>query len=795
MSDLARVAARDASVRRNRPACAAGATLLAFLLILAATGAGAATPGPFLLRLDAATLDAGATGAPARQRLPLAWPLPAAGSPVADFSFVVPDRHDDLAVFVETTYLNFAAYLNGNEVFRTVGEHSAATAPLRGWKRAPTFQLPDEALRTGVNELELRFIRGENDSYGGLGPVWIGDVNEIGRIDAWYMLRDTIAPMVIAAIIFTLGLFALVLARGQGDRTTFVLFGIGALVWGVHTAAALLPVRVLPQPHYGAFFSAAYSWFALPLSVFCVRFAHTRWIAFERAAVLLALAALPAMYVGYGVGAAALASTLLRALCLAFVVGALAGVVRHALASRRLDSWLLLGAGLVTTGLSLYEFVLAERGVLLKAILVPYGGLTFIVLAGWMLIERFQRTSKAFADLNRTLERRIGEANAELLRQLAEVRAAREVAEQASIAKSKFFAAASHDLRQPLHSLGLFASALDAYVASDEGRELRRRIGASIEALDGLFNELLDLSRLDAGVIESKPQPFALQELFDRLELRFAREAQGRGLKLRFVPCGHAVRSDPLLLERILSNLIANALRYSERGAVLVGARRRGEHVAIEVRDSGIGIAASEQNRIFDEFYQLNNPARDRRKGLGLGLAIVRRLTALLGHTLELKSAPGHGSVFRLVLARAAAAQAQKPPAPAAPSLPMQGRCVLVIDDEIEIRDASVALLARWGVRAIAASDSVELGRLLDTGLKPEAAIVDLRLGSPIDGVDVIAQLRGRFGAAFPALLISGDTGARELSRVKASGLPLLIKPVPPARMKAALHACLAGST
>lgn len=795
MSDPSPAAAvRDRGARERTPVPAAALPVLALLCFLFASCAGAAPAGAFLLKLDAATFDRGEPVSAAPQRLPFVWRLPPAGAGAAVFSFAVPDRHADLAIFVETTYLNFSARLNGEEVFRTVGEHPSGVAAPRGWKMSPTFQLPDNVLRTGVNVLELRFVRGDGDAYGGLGPVWVGDVNEVGRLDTWHMVRDTIAPMVIAAVILTLGLFTLVLARGQADRTMFVLFGVGALVWGVHTAVALLPVRVLPQPHYGAIFSAAYCWFALPLCVFCVRFARLRWTAFERAAGLVAVAALPAMYLGNAVGAAAIVSTTLRTLCLAFVAVALGGVVRYAVASRSLDAWLLLGAGLVTAALSLYEFVLAERGVLLKAILVPYGGLAFIALAGWMLIERYQRTSEALEELNRTLGRRIADANAELVRQLAEVRAAREVAEGASVAKSKFFAAASHDLRQPLHALGMFAAALDSHVATDEGRELRRRIGAMVEALESLFDELLDLSRLDAGAIEAQVQPVALRDLFDRLELRFAREAQERQLRLRFVPTGRCVRSDPLLLERIVSNLVANALRYTERGGVLVGARRCGERIALEVRDSGIGIAAGEQQRIFDEFYQTNNPARDRRKGLGLGLAIVRRLVELLGHRLELVSAPGRGSVFRLVLPSAAATRAPASRALPVAASPMQGRRVLVVDDEIEIRDASVALLTQWGVQVLVAADPSELACVLDAEPRPDAAIVDLRLGKDFDGVDVIAALRARIGERFPALLISGDTGARELARVQASGVPLLIKPVPPAKMRAALHACLARS-
>jgi signal transduction histidine kinase/ActR/RegA family two-component response regulator len=389
------------------------------------------------------------------------------------------------------------------------------------------------------------------------------------------------------------------------------------------------------------------------------------------------------------------------------------------------------------------------------------------------------------------LERRVRVAGAELERRLVDVQAARELAEQASVAKSRFFAAASHDLRQPLHSLGLFAAALAGHVVSREGRDLVARVGDSIEALESLFNELLDLSKLDAGVVDVKPRNFALQDLFDRLASAFHEEAVERHLRMRFMPTALAARTDPVLLERVLANLVSNALRYTQEGGVVVGARRRGDAVWLEVIDTGVGIPTEMQPRVFDEFFQVGNPGRDRRLGLGLGLAIVKRLVTLMGHELTLHSVPGRGTHFRIVLPRAAVAD----PAPALERDPgiehFAGRTVLLVEDDPDVRAATLGLLKQWRLAVVPCRNRQDVERILDAGMVPDLALVDLRLETVDDGLDVIAMLRERLASDVPAVLLSGDTGAAELARVRQSGVPLLTKPVSPARLKTALNAYL----
>jgi len=425
-------------------------------------------------------------------------------------------------------------------------------------------------------------------------------------------------------------------------------------------------------------------------------------------------------------------------------------------------------------------------------ILNPYSGVAVVLFTGWMLLERYHKAYAEFELLNRDLEQRVDQANVELHRRLEQVESARAAAEQANVAKSRFFAAASHDLRQPLHALGLFASALRDVVGTSVGHDLVGRIGDSIGALDRLFDELLDVSRLDAGVVEVRRANLALQTLFDRLESGFVGEAVAKGLQLRFVPTVLAVNSDPILLERVLTNLVSNALRYTQRGGVLVGARRRGPQVRVQVWDTGAGIPDDQRTLIFDEFYQIGNPGRDRRKGLGLGLAIVRRLTVLLDHPLTFRSVAGRGSCFEVTLPAADAPVVAAPMEERAPPASVFALArALVIDDDPDICEATCRLLAGWGVDVRTAHGPVEAFDHLRQGFAPDVLLADLRLGQTIDGIGLVEQLRERLGTDVPALLISGDTGARELARVKGSGLLLLTKPVAPARLRSSLHALL----
>jgi signal transduction histidine kinase len=377
----------------------------------------------------------------------------------------------------------------------------------------------------------------------------------------------------------------------------------------------------------------------------------------------------------------------------------------------------------------------------------------------------------------------------ERARQTAEQ--ARAEAEVANRSKTQFFAAASHDLRQPLHALGLFAAALSEKVKDPEVVQVVNSINASVDALEGLFNELLDISKLDAGVIKANPHDFAMGPLLERLRMDFEPEAFERGLGLTIRPSRLHVRSDPVLVERILRNLMTNALRYTPRGRVLVAARSRGKGIALEVWDTGTGIAPAERERIFEEFYQVGNPERNSRKGLGLGLSIVRRLANLLEAPVGLSSEPGRGSRFTLTLPRG------MPPAPeSAPASDRRrdagnlgGARIAVVEDESVVLEGMRILLEGWGAHVVAAGSGEELlDRLAEEPGPPALVIADYRLREGRSGVDAIRALRSRYGAALPAIIVTGSATPFNLDEAKALGAHLLLKPVMPAKLRTLIN-------
>jgi two-component system, sensor histidine kinase len=360
------------------------------------------------------------------------------------------------------------------------------------------------------------------------------------------------------------------------------------------------------------------------------------------------------------------------------------------------------------------------------------------------------------------------------------------MAEEANRGKTQFLAAASHDLRQPLHAMGLFAAALSARAHDGHVRNLVNSINASVEALERLFSALMDVSKLDAGAVAPKRTSFSLAPLFERVESEFAPLAAAKGLRLAFVPTRTWIDSDPVLLERILANLVSNAVRYTAKGGVAVGARRRGRCAVIEVWDSGIGIPAAERDHIFEEFYQIGNSDRRSSKGMGLGLAIVRRLAMLLDHSVRIDTQPGRGSRFSVEVPCAAAV-----PRPAAPLERVQrgtlaGARIAVIDDEAIVVEGMQALFAAWESAVVgAASGDAILAALGESGEYPDLVIADYRLAADELGTDVVARLRHELGWTVPALLISGDSSTATLDVLRASGLEFLLKPVLPEELKA----------
>jgi signal transduction histidine kinase/DNA-binding NarL/FixJ family response regulator len=373
-------------------------------------------------------------------------------------------------------------------------------------------------------------------------------------------------------------------------------------------------------------------------------------------------------------------------------------------------------------------------------------------------------------------------------------------AEAANRAKTRFLASASHDLRQPMHTLTLFTAALSMRPLDERSSAITRQMNTALQSLSSQLDALLDVSKLDAGVVVATPSNLALDELLARLHAEFSTPAQHKGLALHLnCPVGARVRCDGLLFERVLRNLLDNAIKYTQRGEVVLTAKQHEHGFLVEVQDTGPGIALAEQERVFEEFYQLGNPERDRSQGLGLGLSIVRRLAALMQLPMQLRSLPGRGVVVSLQLPPAdAPAQVTLTAPTALPSL--QGLDVLVIDDEEAVRDGMHALLESLGCTVRVAA-STAAAHSLAAAHMPHIVLADYRLRGQDDGVATVRALREQHAGGqanippLAALLISGDTAPQRLRDAQAAGLVLLHKPVPVGVLVQAIHAAMRPSS
>ena len=377
---------------------------------------------------------------------------------------------------------------------------------------------------------------------------------------------------------------------------------------------------------------------------------------------------------------------------------------------------------------------------------------------------------------------------------LSEVTLRKEQAEDANREKSMFLANASHDLRQPLHALTLQAHLLKQTKLNTAQQPLLTALNASVGAMTELFEALLDISRLDAGIVRAQVVAMPLQPQLDRIQFAFGAAAKAKGLRFVVRPSAAVVLCDPALFQSLADNLVSNAIRYTHSGGVLVACRQRGRGIAFEVWDSGIGIAKSEQANIFKPFYQVGNPQRDRSNGLGLGLAIVAQTTKLLNVPLSFKSLLGQGTRFGVVLQVSALHDGAGLMAETAVAETvggtdsLRGLQVVLIDDEDDIRAASSAVLESWGCKVLSAGSAASaLVRAAQLPSAPDLLVCDYRLAGGVTGLDAVAQLRDEFNVRIPALLITGDTGAKVLLEMVGEKMDVLHKPVNPVRLKQVL--------
>ena len=383
----------------------------------------------------------------------------------------------------------------------------------------------------------------------------------------------------------------------------------------------------------------------------------------------------------------------------------------------------------------------------------------------------------------------------------ARLRQAQEASERTNQAKTRFLAAASHDLRQPYQAMRLLLHALACRQTDPQSQALARRLDEAMTAGENLLNALLDISTLEGGTVRPHFASFSIGSVLARLDSEFAPQAAARGQTLRFIPSTAGVRSDPVLLERIVRNLVLNSIRHSPGGRIMVGCRRAGDTIRLEVWDTGPGIPKEKLDEIFEEFAQLGNDERDSSRGHGLGLAIVKGLSRVLGHKVSVRSAIGRGTMFSVTLPAA-----QEPLSPTESDLardelgtdkhaPGARRSVLVIEDEPAQRMSLALLLEDWGYRVRSAADLTSALRELDASGEPPSFVVsDFRLPGGCNGVEAIREIGRHVGRRVPGIILTGDTDPARLREARQSGCILMHKPVSLGSLKHAV-ASLSGAS
>ncbi|HYH37812.1 MAG TPA: ATP-binding protein, partial [Azospirillum sp.] len=431
-----------------------------------------------------------------------------------------------------------------------------------------------------------------------------------------------------------------------------------------------------------------------------------------------------------------------------------------------------------------------ERGVLVTgASLLALLGLAAL---GWGSLRREELAMKALAEANARLEQRVEERTSDLRALNQKLVAALAEKERAHQAKARFLSAANHDLRQPFQALRLFHHLLNERLKDPREKAIADKMGDALESGEKLLHALLEVATLDAGVVRPNIGAVSVTSLLEEAAAEFRPAAAAKGLELRVHACGCAVRSDPVLLSRMLRDLVGNAVSYTREGGILIGCRRRGQWLRIEVWDTGAGIAAEHLDSIFEDFVQLGNPERDRSQGLGLGLAKVRRKAALLGHAVEVRSRPGHGSVFAVMVPVAAPESVAEPaPAPAGTeTAPPAERLILVVEDDPVQRSGVQLLLEGWGHRVITAADGFSaLERVRGAGRAPDVVVTDFRLPGPMTGVQVVTRVGEAVGHPVPGIILTGDTAPERIREAVATGCRLLHKPFSPDLLRDALGA------
>lgn len=666
-------------------------------------------------------------------------------------------------------------WLNGLLIHaETVGAGGPTGRPL-----AYMVQIPREMLREGANQLMVEVRHG---SMGGLSTPIIGLAADVspGFTAQSFLTEDL--PLAVNVVSTAFALFLTLIWLRRRQEVAMGMLGLLAIVVSVRNSAYYVVNGPTMPPQLSAwmYFSAQTTATVL-LGAFAMAIADKHWPWFRKVlwATLIGAPVLGAIAASHGV--LPLVRAVVYPAMLLLMLPTLTLLLR---VPARFGGWS--GRGMVL-GIAISLVAGVHDYLRLQ-------GLVSVMHTYWMsLATPITLASYGVALMTRFIEA-VGEVeqhNVQLERKVAE---RTEDLAAANAAKGQFLAAASHDLRQPVAAVGLLSGLLRERLRDSPLREMTDRLADAVRAMENLLSGLLDLSRLEAKAIKPHWQPVALGDLLRRIATHEEPAARAKGLRLRLRPTTAVAESDPVLLEQMVRNLVGNAVRYTQRGGVLVGVRRRGPRLSVQVWDTGAGIAPADRQRIFQDFVQLANPERNQAKGLGLGLSIVQRASALLEHPVGLTSRVGHGSCFSIDVpahqgtqpatvgaasasasASAVAAASPQGSAPDALEQPLRERHIVVLDDDASVRQALTERLRAWGAY-VSGVDSLEaLDELLQRVMSIDMLITDHRLCDG-DGLQAIDLARGAH-PRLPALVITGDTASAPLQSLMNSGIPVLHKP------------------
>ena len=706
-----------------------------------------------------------------------------------DYRLAAPHGPRDSGLYVPGLSAFAVIEVNGVEVFNS--RHGAMQTLPRSIDRVVLVDVPDAVWRDAGNVVDIR----ASGPYAiSMSRVRLGPVEPLRRHQRLRIMGVFVGPSLVAAVVGTLGLCMLLLWARRRD-SLYGYFGLGTLCWGLHTLWTVSPWTPFVGVHQTVWWTTAYTFFVSMLIIFCVRFGGFSWPRFERLLMAVPPVSVLLLYASADFGHFALGTELVRLAMLAMVGTGLVAVMRGAIAGPTVDLMLVIASGTAAFGFGLHDWIAELRGDNDATIdLVPYAGVMFALFVVRMLIDRFARTTEQLEAMNADLEQRVTQQTAELLDAMERMRHARDAAEAADQAKTRFLAAASHDLRQPAHALTLYMATLRCENLDSRQSDLVERMSGSLSALETMFNMLLDVSRIDAGGMKPEATTFSVDEMLRRLADEFAPQAEAQGLRLALhlpPPTGVLAHGDRGLVERALRNLLANAVKYTTHGGVLLACRLRSgatpgsRRWRLEVWDTGVGISEGDKPRVFEEFFQVDNPSRDRAKGLGLGLSIVQRIADLLELDLVMGSKVGRGSFFALHLPRVVDASGRHDDhASLISTSGVAGIVVAMIEDDVEVRSAMRSLLEQWGCRVAAGADADEvMANLRANGgaARPEAILVDQRLDAGRTGPEEAQLIFDRLGAVIPMLVITGEA---DVAPIVAAGHACMTKPISPGLLR-----------